>query len=107
MDRCYELLEELWDYLELRKIKSVWRQKRSTRMPRNRKTSANRDENDYSISYENLRRDRHIGFTGRSKNNIIETVQMCHFKHRRLNFRQPEKEAFLCPHFSHHVFQQL
>ena len=29
---------------------------------------------------------------------------MCHFEHRRLNFRQPEKEAFLCPHFSHHVF---
>ena len=49
--------------------------------------------------------DRRTGFMGRSrKNNIIETVQMCHFKHRRLNFRQPEKEAFLCPHFSHHVF---
>ena len=70
-------------------------------MPRNRKKHlANRTRNDYSISYENLRRrPAHWLYGQIPKNNIIETVQMCHFKHRRLNFRQPEKEAFLCPHF--------
>lgn len=73
-----------------------------------KKHLANRTRNDYSISYENLRRrPAHRLYGQIPKNNIIETVQMCHFKHRRLNFRQPEKEAFLCPRFSHHLFQQL
>ena len=63
----------------LRKIKSrLAAEKVHQNATEQKKHLANRTRNDYSISYENLR-----------------------------NFRQPEKEAFLCPHFSHHVFQQL
>lgn len=93
----------------LRKIKSrLAAEKVHQNATEQKKHLANRTRNDYSINYENLRRrPAHRLYGQIQKNNIIETVQMCHFKHRRLNFRQPEKEAFLCPHFSHHVFQQL
>ena len=50
-------------------------------------------------------KDRTTGFTWADYEKIIliETVQMCHFKHRRLNFGQPERRRFMSAFFASFV----